>query len=76
MKLKLATKMNKTAAEDWQQLADKMEIMVERIPHNGHLVLTTFYGDEMLEQVYIGYTLEEAKKRFREYIKNWLQSSI
>jgi hypothetical protein len=46
-----------------------MQIIVERIRHNGHLVLTTFYGDEMLKQVYIGHTLKEAKNRFRQYLK-------
>ncbi len=47
-----------------------MEIMVEKIPHNGHIVLSARIGDELIKQVYIGYeTLAEAKKMFRKHLK-------
>ena len=44
-----------------------MQIIVERINHNGHLILTAFYGDEMIKQTYIGYTLAEAKRKFLKH---------
>ena len=73
MKLHLTARINKTAAEpealnpeEWERLADKLEIIVEK--DNGHLVLKAINGDELLKQVYSVTNVEEAKKRFREYL--------
>ena len=46
------------------------DIAIEVIPHNGHLILTAFYGDEMIKRTYIGYTPNEAKIKFIEDYEN------
>lgn len=72
MKLHLTARINKTANEpsldpkEWERLADELEIIVEK--DNGRLVLKAINGDELLKQVYSVTNVEEAKKRFREYL--------
>jgi hypothetical protein len=46
-----------------------MEISVERVPHNGHLVLRTTYRNNHYRHTYIGHSVREAKQLFREYVK-------
>jgi len=42
---------------------------VERIKHNGHLVISDIINDQYINQVYIGYSLREAKQAFKQFIK-------
>lgn len=59
----------------------KTFINVERNAHNGSLILTGYRVDPDVEdetywsirdykQVYYGYTIEEAKRKFRAYVKH------
>jgi hypothetical protein len=56
--------------------SSKMQIIVDRIPHNGHIVLKTFYGDKLFTRVYIGYTLKEAKRKFQDDFDNEFLTQI
>ncbi len=47
---------------------EAIDIFVEKT-HNGTL-LSTIYRDQRYKQLYQGYTLAEAKKNFRVYVKN------
>ncbi len=49
-------------------MRERLEINVERVKHNGHLVLTTIHGGQYLKYVYIGYTQREARQLFRKYV--------
>ena len=42
---------------------------IEKIKHNGHLVISDIVNDEYVSQVYIGYSLKDAKKAFKNMIK-------
>ena len=42
---------------------------VEKIQHNGHLVISDIINDQYIKQVYIGYSLREAKQEFKQFIK-------
>ena len=42
---------------------------VERIKHNGHLVISDIINDEYISQVYIGYSIRDAKRAFKQFIK-------
>ena len=44
-------------------------MIVEKIEHNGHLVISDIINDEYIKQVYIGYSLREAKQAFKQFIK-------
>jgi hypothetical protein len=46
-----------------------MTIRVERIPHNGHLVLTARINGVLFRCTYIGYTKREAMRLFRREVK-------
>jgi len=52
------------------------EISVERIAHNGHLVLSTIQDGQYIKRVYIGYTLAEAKRIFIEDVREELAKDI
>jgi hypothetical protein len=42
---------------------------IERIKHNGHLVISDIINDEYIKQVYIGYSVRDAKRAFKNMIK-------
>ena len=42
---------------------------IEKIKHNGHLVISDIVNDEYVSQVYIGYSLKDAKRAFKNMIK-------
>jgi hypothetical protein len=42
---------------------------IEKIPHNGMIVISHIIGDGYYTQKYVGYTLKEARQLFREYLK-------
>jgi len=44
-------------------------MIVEKIKHNGHLVISDIINDQYINQVYIGYSLREAKQAFKQFIK-------
>lgn len=44
-------------------------MIVEKIQHNGHLVISDIINDEYIKKVYIGYSLRDAKKAFKQFIK-------
>jgi len=39
------------------------------INHEGYTVLSTIIGSQYYKQFYFGYSINEAKKLFRQYIK-------
>ena len=39
---------------------------VEKIKHNSHIVITDIVNGQLIKKVYIGYTIKESKKLFRE----------
>jgi len=39
------------------------------VNHEGCAVLSTIIGSQYYKQFYFGYSINEAKKRFRQYIK-------
>ena len=45
-------------------------MIVERIKHNGHIVISDIVENQWVTQVYIDYPLAIAKKKFRQFIKN------
>ena len=42
---------------------------VERIKHNGHLVISDIINNHYVTQVYIGYSVKDAKRAFKNMIK-------
>ena len=42
---------------------------VERIKHNGHLVISDIINNHYVTQVYIGYSVKDAKREFKTMIK-------
>jgi hypothetical protein len=46
-----------------------MIIDTEKLFPSGDIILTTYYKGEFYKKQYSGYSLAEAKKLFREYIK-------
>ena len=42
---------------------------VERIKHNGHLVISDIINNQYITQVYIGYSVKDAKRAFKNMIK-------
>jgi hypothetical protein len=47
----------------------KLDIESRILGHSSILVLSCYYENEFYKQRYDGYSLAEAKKLFREYIK-------
>jgi len=43
---------------------------IEKIKHNGNIVISDIIDNQFIKQVYIGYPLATAKKKFRQFIKN------
>lgn len=41
---------------------------IERLNHNGHIVITDIKDNQLIKQSYIGYTLKEAKRAFKKYL--------
>jgi hypothetical protein len=44
-------------------------MIIERIKHNNHLVISDIINDQYIKQVYIGYSLKDAKREFKNMIK-------
>jgi len=42
---------------------------VEKIKHNGHLVISDIINNQYITQVYIGYSVKDAKRAFKNMIK-------
>ena len=42
---------------------------IERIKHNGHLVISDIINNQYITQVYIGYSVKDAKREFKNRIK-------
>ena len=42
---------------------------VERIKHNGHLVISDIINNHYSTKVYIGYSVKDAKRAFKNMIK-------
>lgn len=42
---------------------------VERIKHNGHLVISDIVNNQYITEVYIGYSVKDAKRAFKNMIK-------
>jgi len=43
-------------------------MIVERIKHNGHVIISDVIDNQLVEQRYIGYSIIESKKMFKKYI--------
>ena len=44
-------------------------MIIERIKHNNHLVISDIINDQYIKQVYIGYSLKDAKREFKNMIE-------
>ena len=44
-------------------------MIIEKIEHNGHLVISDIINDQYIKQIYIGYSVKEAKQAFKQFIK-------
>ena len=44
-------------------------ITVERVPHNGYLIVSTIHKGYRVKRTYIGYTKREAIKLFKKELK-------
>ena len=42
---------------------------IERIRHNNHLVISDIVNNQYITQVYIGYSVKDAKREFKNMIK-------
>lgn len=42
---------------------------IERIKHNNHLVISDIVNNQYIKQVYIGYSLKDAKREFKNMLK-------
>ena len=42
---------------------------VEKIKHNGHLVISDIINNQYITQVYLGYSVKDAKRAFKNMIK-------
>lgn len=42
---------------------------IERIKHNGHLVISDIVNNQYITEVYIGYSVKDAKRAFKNMIK-------
>lgn len=45
-------------------------MIVERIKHNGHIVISDIVENQWVSQIYIDYPIKIAKQKFRQFIKN------
>ena len=46
-----------------------MKIDTEKLFPSGDIILTAYYKGEFYKKRYVAYSLAEAKKRFREHVK-------
>ena len=44
-------------------------MIIEKIEHNGHLVISDIINDQYIKQIYIGYSVKDAKQAFKQFIK-------
>ena len=44
-------------------------MLIEKIVHNGHLVISDIINDQYIKQIYIGYSVKDAKQAFKQFIK-------
>lgn len=45
------------------------EIAVEKVRHNGHIVVSTIHNDQYVHRQYIGYTKREAVAEFKRELR-------
>ena len=45
-------------------------MIVNKIKHNGHIEISDIVNNERFSKVYIGYSLEDAKRQFRSDFYN------
>lgn len=53
-----------------------MQITVERVKHNGHLILSTVSHGQYIKHVYIGYSEREARRLFRVHVRDCLVRNV
>ncbi len=46
-------------------------MIIERIEHNNHLVISDIINDQYIKQIYIGYSLKDAKREFKNIIREF-----
>ena len=46
-------------------------MIVNKIKHNGHIEISDIVNNERFSKVYIGYSLEDAKRQFRSDFYNY-----
>ena len=44
-------------------------MIIEKIKHNGNLVISDIINGQYIKKIYIGYSLTEAQKAFKQFIK-------
>ena len=42
---------------------------IDIIKHNGHIVISDIKDNQYIKQVYIGYSIKEAKKLFKQHLQ-------
>ena len=45
-------------------------MIINKIKHNGHIEISDIVNNERFAKVYIGYSLEEAKRQFKSDLHN------
>ena len=45
-------------------------MIVNKIKHNGHIEISDIVNNERFSKVYIGYSLEDAKRQFKSDVHN------
>ena len=46
-----------------------MAVLIEKIKHNGHIVITDMVSGYLFKRTYIDYTIKEAKAQFKQDLK-------
>lgn len=45
-------------------------MIIEKIKHNGHIIISDIIDNQLIKQCYIGYSIIQCKKMFKAYIND------
>ena len=57
-------------------LEEPIDVTVETIPHNGHIIISALVNDQRFTRSFIGYSVDEAMTLFTEQLGQHLQEEI
>ena len=43
---------------------------IEKIKHNGHIIISDIINNQLIKQRYIGYSIKDCKEMFKQYIND------